>query len=83
MTQEQHELPGGSDISTLSYEESRAALEAVVGALERGNTSLEQSLALWERGEALAQRCQGWLDGARERIAAAVEPPADSPPAEG
>jgi exodeoxyribonuclease VII small subunit len=82
MSQEPHELPGGSDISALSYEESRAALEAVVGALERGNTSLEQSLALWERGEALAQRCQTWLDGARERIAAAAEPTANPSAAE-
>ncbi len=73
MNQEPDALPGGSDISTLSYEESRAALEGVVGALERGNTSLEQSLALWERGEELAQRCQSWLDGARERIVAATE----------
>ena len=58
-------------------EESRNALEEVVAALERGNTTLEQSLALWERGEALAKRCQTWLDGARERIAAAAEPAPD------
>lgn len=66
------ELPGGAAISSLSYEQSRDALAAVVAALEQGNASLEQSLALWERGEALAQRCQDWLDGARERIAAAT-----------
>lgn len=73
MSQETGELPGGNDITELSYEDSRAALEAVVAALEQGNTTLETSLALWERGEALAQRCQAWLDGARERIAASVE----------
>nr|WP_284288063.1 exodeoxyribonuclease VII small subunit [Angustibacter aerolatus] len=39
--------------------------------LEAGGTSLEDSLALWERGEALAARCQTWLDGARERLDAA------------
>lgn len=72
MTTQPADLPGGADISTLSYEQSRDALAAVVAALEQGNASLEQSLALWERGEALAQRCQDWLDGARERIAAAT-----------
>ncbi|GMA86101.1 hypothetical protein GCM10025868_13510 [Angustibacter aerolatus] len=43
----------------------------VVRRLEAGGTSLEDSLALWERGEALAARCQTWLDGARERLDAA------------
>lgn len=71
------DLPGGDDIAELSYERSRDALAQVVSALEQGGTSLEQALALWERGEALAARCQEWLDGARARIAAAtVSPPA-------
>ncbi|MDQ3481620.1 MAG: exodeoxyribonuclease VII small subunit, partial [Actinomycetota bacterium] len=35
-------------------------------------TSLEDSLALWERGEKLAQICQSWLDGAKRRLDAAV-----------
>lgn len=70
-------LPGGPDIGTLSYELSREALATVVAELERGGTSLEQSLALWERGEALAERCQEWLDTARERIAAAGHPSAE------
>jgi exodeoxyribonuclease VII small subunit len=42
-----------------------------VSRLETGGEPLEASLALWERGEALAARCQEWLDGARERLAAA------------
>ncbi|MEV0156206.1 exodeoxyribonuclease VII small subunit [Micromonospora sp. NPDC050686] len=55
----------------LSYEQARAELASVVERLEAGGTSLEESLALWERGEKLAEICQRWLDGARARIAAA------------
>jgi exodeoxyribonuclease VII small subunit len=61
----------GPDISALSYEQARDDLIAVVGRLEAGGATLEESLALWERGEALAARCQEWLDGARRRLAAA------------
>jgi exodeoxyribonuclease VII small subunit len=56
----------------LSYEQARAALEDVVRALEAGGTSLEDSLALWERGEALARICEQRLDGARARLDAAL-----------
>ena len=59
------------DIDALSYEEAREQLVAVVSKLEAGGTSLEDSLALWERGEALARRCEEWLEGARKRLAAA------------
>ncbi|TRW45297.1 exodeoxyribonuclease VII small subunit, partial [Georgenia yuyongxinii] len=59
------------DVSTLSYEQARDELIEVVHHLEAGSTSLEDALALWERGEALAARCQAWLDGARERLDAA------------
>lgn len=59
------------DIRELSYEQARDELVEVVARLERGGDTLETSLALWERGEALAARCQEWLDGARERLAAA------------
>jgi exodeoxyribonuclease VII small subunit len=52
----------------LSYEQARAELAAVVEKLEAGGSTLEESLALWERGEQLADICQRWLDGARERI---------------
>ncbi|SCG42009.1 exodeoxyribonuclease VII small subunit [Micromonospora halophytica] len=55
----------------LSYEQARAELAQVVEKLEAGGTSLEESLALWERGEKLAAICQRWLDGARARIDAA------------
>jgi exodeoxyribonuclease VII small subunit len=60
-----------ADIEALSYEEAREQLVAVVGTLEAGGASLEDSLALWERGEALAKRCEEWLEGARKRLAAA------------
>ncbi|MGN9807985.1 exodeoxyribonuclease VII small subunit [Micromonospora sp. BQ11] len=54
-----------------SYEQARAELASVVERLEAGGTTLEESLALWERGEKLADICQQWLDGARARIDAA------------
>ena len=57
----------------LGYEEARAELLDVVRTLEQGGASLEESLALWERGERLAQVCQEWLDGARQRLEAVVE----------
>ena len=52
-----------------SYEAARDELLEIVRRLEAGGTSLEESLALWERGEQLAAACQSWLDGARERLA--------------
>ncbi len=55
----------------LSYEQARTELAGVVERLEQGGGTLEDSLALWERGEKLADVCQRWLDGARERIEAA------------
>ncbi|MDF1605376.1 exodeoxyribonuclease VII small subunit [Nocardioides sp. YIM 152315] len=58
---------------TPSYEEARQELVEVVRALEAGGTTLEESLALWERGEQLATICQDWLDGARQRLDAAIE----------
>ena len=61
------------DDKSLTYEQARDELVEVVRKLEAGGTSLEDSLALWERGEALADRCQTWLDGARQRLDAARE----------
>jgi exodeoxyribonuclease VII small subunit len=62
----------------LTYEQARTELASVVERLEQGGTSLEESLALWERGEKLADVCQRWLDGARERIDAARAARADA-----
>lgn len=55
----------------VSYEQARAELAGVVERLEAGGTTLEESLTLWERGEQLAEICQRWLDGAKERLDAA------------
>lgn len=58
---------------SLGYEQARDELIDVVRRLEAGGTTLEESLALWERGEALAKVCQRWLEGARARLDAALE----------
>lgn len=54
----------------LSYEAARDELAQVVASLEAGSASLEESLKLWERGEALAAICQEWLDGAKAKLEA-------------
>ncbi len=59
------------DVSALSYEQARDELIRVVTELEQGSATLEESLALWERGEALAARCEEWLLGAKARLDAA------------
>jgi exodeoxyribonuclease VII small subunit len=56
----------------MPYEAARDELIEVVRRLEAGGTTLDESLALWERGERLAAICQRWLDGARARLAAAT-----------
>lgn len=65
-------LPGGAtaDLGSLGYEQARSALDEVVAQLESSHVNLERSVQLWERGNALADVCQGHLDGARERIEA-------------
>jgi exodeoxyribonuclease VII small subunit len=62
----------------LSYEQARDELADVVKRLEAGGLTLEESLALWERGEKLAGICEEWLEGARARLAAAMAEPADT-----
>ena len=62
-----------ADVATLSYERAREELVSVVQHLEAGQVPLEEALTLWERGEALAARCQAWLDDARARLAAVAE----------
>lgn len=63
--------PGVADVAALSFEQARDELVKVVAELEQGSPTLEQSLALWERGEALAARCEQWLVGAKQRLDAA------------
>jgi exodeoxyribonuclease VII small subunit len=57
----------------LTYETAREELVETVRRLEAGGTTLEESLALWERGERLATICQQWLDGVRERLDETLE----------
>ncbi|WP_149826484.1 exodeoxyribonuclease VII small subunit [Streptomyces tailanensis] len=67
--------PGASESEAdraLGYEQARDELIEVVRRLEAGGTTLEESLALWERGEELAKVCRRWLDGARARLDAAL-----------
>ena len=52
----------------MGYEEARAALADVVAALESGDATLEEALALWEQGEEYARVCEAWLAGAQERL---------------
>lgn len=68
MAEEQGE---GVAEDTPSYERARDELAEVVRDLEKGGLTLEESLALWERGEKLARICEHWLEGARARLAAA------------
>jgi exodeoxyribonuclease VII small subunit len=60
------------EVDELGYEQARDELIEVVRRLEAGGASLEESLKLWERGEALATRCEQWLAGARARLDAAM-----------
>jgi len=59
------------NVAELSYEQARDELMRVVAELEQGAPTLEHSLALWERGELLAARCEEWLIGAKQRLEAA------------
>lgn len=52
----------------LTFEQARNELADVVKRLEAGGLTLEESLALWERGETLAASCQSWLDAARSTL---------------
>ena len=59
-------------VEELGYEQARDELVSVVRTLEQGGLDLDASLALWERGEALARRCEDHLEGARRRIETAL-----------
>lgn len=72
--------PTAAQTPDIPYEQARDELISVVQRLEVGGTTLEESLALWERGEVLAGICQQWLDGARSRLAAAAAQNPDDQP---
>jgi exodeoxyribonuclease VII small subunit len=80
---EKRPIQGGPDEAEpeLSYEQARDELISVVQRLEAGGVPLQESVALWERGERLAAVCQRWLDGARARLDAvrATERPSRRP----
>lgn len=61
-----------SDVTAMSYEQARDELIRVVSELEQGSVTLEASLLLWERGEALAAHCESWLNGARRKLSEAL-----------
>lgn len=70
--------PERRPVDQLDYEQARDELAEVVRALEVGGLGLDESVALWERGEALAGRCEQQLAGARDRIEHLLTPePAD------
>ena len=69
---------GAAPLDGIGYEQARDELVEIVRRLEAGSATLEESLALWERGEALAATCQRWLDGARARLDAARTPAAEA-----
>ena len=62
----------------MSYEQARDELIRLVQRLETGGAPLDESLALWERGEELAAICQAWLDGAKARVEAARRQPEEN-----
>ena len=62
----------------MGYEQARDELVDVVKRLENGGLTLEESLAVWERGEELATICQAWLDQARARLDAVAPGEDDS-----
>jgi len=74
--------PAPDGAARMPYEQARDELTELVGRLEAGGLSLEESLQLWERGEELAAICEEWLEGARARLAAALarqDKPSDAP----
>lgn len=62
------DVAGNEDISEMSYEAARAELIETVQALENAGAPLEDTLKLWDRGEALASRCQDILDTAQAKL---------------
>lgn len=56
------------EVANLSYEQARDELINIVRSLEAGSAPLDQTLQMWERGEALAQRCQQILNAAQQRL---------------
>ena len=62
-----------ADVESMTYEQARDELTKVLNQLEAGSVTLDQSMALWERGEVLAQKCEQWLAGARAKLDAVLK----------
>ena len=56
------------DVSGYSFEKAVAELESIVARLERGDVALDESIAIYERGEALKKHCEKLLNAAENRI---------------
>lgn len=72
MSADKSKPTANADVAAMTYEQARDELAKVVAQLEQGAVSLEDSMNLWERGEALASQCEQWLSGARKRLDAAL-----------
>jgi exodeoxyribonuclease VII small subunit len=68
---------GRSPVEGMSFEEAYAELQQVVQELEIGQSTLEDSLAMFERGKSLAQHCQGLLERAELRVRHLEDPSAE------
>ena len=62
-----------ADVEAMTYEQARDELTKVLNQLEAGSVTLDQSMALWERGEVLSQKCEQWLAGARAKLDAVLK----------
>lgn len=60
--------PSNADIAVMSFEEALKQLEKIVDALERGDVPLEESIRIYERGEALKQHCDALLKSAEDKV---------------
>ncbi|WP_313617591.1 exodeoxyribonuclease VII small subunit [Agrobacterium sp.] len=57
-----------ADVSSYSFEKAVAELESIVARLERGDVALDDSIKIYERGEALKKHCENLLTAAEKRI---------------
>jgi len=67
-TQADLSVDANADVAELSYEAARDELVDIVARLENGQVGLEDSMGLWQRGEALAAHCAQWLDAAEAKL---------------